>query len=151
MEKLLRSKKIDLISLPQTDGTIEYYAYNQDLLDKNLLIHFYHYQVSDREDDMEVETPVFIKSIINGDPYTFTCFYHNDLIEPAPMVLFRIIVDLVEYIGCCTKETILNDLAHAATNVTKADKEEDIEDYEDDVVEFEEVMRLISEKRATSN
>ena len=121
MEKILNSKGIQLIENYTEEGFSPCYAYNQDMLGKNVLIEFYGVETDeDNPENSEVETVVFVHAIQNDISYTLTMFYELGVTETAPMQIFRIITDLVDYIGLCNDEFIIDNLVAIAKGVTSS-------------------------------
>src|ERR1700748_3156683 len=91
------------------------------MLGKNVLIEFYGVETDeDNPENSEVETVVFVHAIQNDISYTLTMFYELGGTETAPMQIFRIITDLVDYIGLCNDEFIIDNLVAIAKGVTSS-------------------------------
>lgn len=155
MEKLLKSKGIQLVAAGSQSGDETYYAYNQDILDKNLIVEFYHYEIDDDSEGGEIETAVFIIAIDGDCSYNFTAYHAIGLVETPPIVLFRIIADLVDFIGTCAKEHLIEDLGQAATGISSSKEWKQEKDrkaaYARDSAKFNLVRQLIELKKSSLN
>lgn len=122
MEKILLTKGIELTSLQDAeDGMIRNYVYTKGLLDRRIYIEFY---FADLDQD-EVETAIFVHALTGDCSYMFTIAVENDIIEMAPMQLFRIIVDVVDFIKTCSNTTVFDDLKAISTGFSCSKEWED--------------------------
>jgi hypothetical protein len=155
MEKLLKSKGIQLVVAGSQEGDETFYAYNQDLLDKNLLIEFYHYEIDPDSEGSEIETAVFVLAIDGDCSYNFTMYYEMGLVETPPIVLFRIITDIIDFIKVCEKEQVIHALSPIATGVSSSKEWTEPKDreiaYAKDSAKFNSVMQLIELKKSSLN
>jgi hypothetical protein len=155
MEKFLKSKGIDVVVDYSQDTFEPCYAYTHDLLDKNILIEFYNFETDPNPDTYEVETTVFVLLIKDSVSYYFTLFYEIGIAPAAPIQVFRVITDLVDYIKICDANTLVDDLNAIAKGVTSSLDAEAQGDqqgtYELDLVKFQYIRDLIEQKRNGMN
>jgi len=152
MEKILLTKGIELASLQdEEDGMIRNYVYTKDLLDRKIYIEYY---TSDLAED-EAETAIFVHALTKDCSYLFTITVHIDIIEMAPMRLFRIIVDVVDFIKTCPITTVIDDLKTISTGSSCSkeweDKEEGKRIFQVDQENFNTVIKMIELKKSSLN
>lgn len=148
MEKLLHAKGIGVVgdNSPEEEGT--FYAYTSDLLKKNVLIKFYNFEIGEDE----VETAVHAMFLYKGASYTFYLYHHIDGLPTFPIVLFRVIVDVVEFISTCNPNTLVKDLQQLSSafssSLDKDIEEEFRVDYQTELADFNRILGLIELKRS---
>jgi hypothetical protein len=149
MEKLLALKKIGLQQIvSEDDGLDVFMAYTDDLLKKNLLIEYYGVVTADTEEDFEEETAVSIITYDKERCYSFILFAEPSFMKP--MQVYRIIVDAIEFIESCDKESVLSDIEDICTGFSTSDDISDRKDrkryYELEKRKFDTAMELIRQK-----
>jgi hypothetical protein len=118
MKKFLASQGVKLITIIDDDEIDNNYAFTDDTLRKNSLIKFFVAELGDGE-DIETETVISIISMQENACFDFTFFYENNIVEIPPVVVGRVIIDLIAYIGFCDAGSLMEDLAALSTGNTK--------------------------------
>ncbi|MBN8856687.1 MAG: hypothetical protein BGO55_06305 [Sphingobacteriales bacterium 50-39] len=148
MEKLFERSNIGLQQLVAEDGLDKYFAYTEKLLSLNVLIECYTAVLDDSEADYEEETAIFAITYNEERSYSFALFVSSEVI--GPLILFRIIVDAINFIEHSSKDSLLDDLEEISTGCTTSDVIDNIKErkefYEDEVWEFKTVLDLIHDK-----
>lgn len=153
MNKLFELNNIESKEFIDEEGSQTTIVYNDDLLEKNVLIKFFKRQPFEYINPSEIETMVFVISCNDERSYTFALLRTTEII--APLLICRTIVDAVNFIACCNRETILTELVGISIYETTSDNDED-EDfnrlvYEDNCSEFKAFLEAIKENRGQTN
>ena len=144
MDKLFALHHIDIQELVDQEGRDIFIAYNDDLLEKNVLIEFYEEDQGDNR-----ETAVFVFSCDNERSYRFTLYVVDDVL--TPLVIFPIVANAIDFIKHCNKETLFDDLPEISTHHVTSEQFDDKRNsqliFELDAWKFNTAMELIAENR----
>lgn len=144
IEKLLKHKNIKLYSIINEDETIDYYAYTDKLLYNNILVHFYSDVLNNSEEYYEAETAVSVLAYNEENSYTFMLFVAPEVIHP--LLLYRIIVDAMEYILNLDDSEILENIEEISTGCLVHHKNEKYDFYNNKVSKIMQIIELINKK-----
>lgn len=114
MEKLLFTRGLKLVTIADEHLLEEHYVFNKALLERNILILFFSYEI----EEGLTETVVFVKAIDEEVAYSYNMYIEHNVLSTAPIHLARIITDLAEFIKYCRKDTVLEDLEEIAHSVS---------------------------------
>ena len=145
MEKLFALRNIHLQPMADDDGFDLMIAYNDRLLDLNILIEFAGVAISE-DSNVPEEISIHAISLQNDILYSYVLFVSGELLGPLPV--YRLIADAVEFIERCNADTVLNDLEQICTSASRYDANyENREYYESIVWKFKTVLELIGENK----
>lgn len=114
MEKLLFTKGLELLVISDGELLEVHYAYNKALLDRNMCIQFFSFEI----EHGATETAVFVLAIDDDLSYSYNMYIEQNVLGTAPILLARIVSDIAEFIKYCKKDTVLEDLEEIAHSVT---------------------------------
>jgi len=153
MEKLFAKKGIKYLSYIDTDGSKLAYAFTPQMLTDKMFVELAFHEMGD-DNDPEYETVISVFTIRNGSSYDYTICHDDRPVIPL-IYLYRLILDTIEFIGSCEKETLLEELKQAATGVSISkevhDKELKERMYSMTEEKIATVHKLINVNRLNSN
>ena len=142
MEKLFKRKNINLQSFINEEEDIEYFAYNDKLLYYNILIKFGTSVLDYSDENYEEETGISVISYDADFSYSFILFVSAEVV--GPLLLYRIILDAIDFIDKSEEDTVLADLEEISTGHIKHSRTDKNSYYENDVSEFRKILNLIN-------
>ncbi|ASE62042.1 hypothetical protein CEQ15_11340 [Chryseobacterium indologenes] len=144
MEKFFKNKGITIQPFIHKDGSTEYYAYTDKLLKNNILIEFYTGPLNDSKEYYEEETAVSILTYNEENSYDFFLFVSHETI--SPLLLYRIVVDAIDYIHALDDKDLLENIKEISTGCSIHSKNEIIHVYNNFVSKIKHVMKLINKR-----
>ncbi|PAW95064.1 hypothetical protein CKK33_16810 [Mucilaginibacter sp. MD40] len=153
MEKLFAKKGIKYLSYLDTDGSKLAYAFTPQMLEDKIFVELAVREMGD-EEDPEYETVISVFTIRDGSSYDFTICHDDRPVIPL-MYLYRLVLDTIELISGCEKQTLLEELKQAATGVSisKEVKDKELKERMYGIIEekIATVHKLINLNRLNSN